>query len=257
MNTYGLIGNPLGHSFSQKYFDQKFREEDIQNAAYLNFEIANLGQGLSELKANPGLKGLNVTIPYKSQIISFLDAVSPVCKEINACNCIRIDDRNWKGYNTDVVGFEKTFIPHLKPYHKKALILGTGGSSKAVAYVLRKLKIAYVFVSRHKDVLKGILPYDEVTPEVLKDYNVVINTTPLGMFPDVNTFPPLPYDSITSSHYFFDLVYNPSETTFLLQARRKGATVENGEKMLVVQAEESWDIWNKDRYALLNKISDV
>ncbi|MEO6188531.1 MAG: shikimate dehydrogenase [Ginsengibacter sp.] len=246
MKIYGLIGNPLGHSFSQRYFDQKFRHAGIQNTVYLNFEIPDLEEGISMLKAKSGLYGLNVTIPYKSQIISYLDIVSEVCKEINACNCIKIDEKGWSGFNTDVVGFEKTFILHLNSSNKKALILGTGGSSKAVAYVLKKLEIDFLFVSRNKDLRSGIISYAEVTEALMREYKIVINTTPVGMFPNVDVSPPLPYSAITSEHYLFDLIYNPAETAFLKQGRLKGATTQNGEKMLVIQAEESWEIWNSE-----------
>ncbi len=246
MKIYGLIGNPLGHSFSQKYFDEKFRCENIKNAAYLNFEIADLNRGIMDLKSNSEIKGLNVTIPYKLQILSFLDEISPACKEINACNCIKIHNKNWTGYNTDVTGFEKTFTKHLKLNHTKALILGTGGSSKAVAYVMKKLKIEYLLVSRKKDLNAGIIGYDEIDATMMHDYPVITNTTPLGMFPDVETLPPLPYQYVTAGNYFFDLVYNPGETLFLSKAKEKGAAIKNGEKMLIIQAEESWKIWNQN-----------
>lgn len=246
MKVYGLIGNPLSHSFSQKYFTGKFRHENLSDCIYLNFEAPDLDKEVLYLKSNFDLCGLNITIPYKSKIISFLDEVSEECKEIGACNCIKISNKKWRGFNTDVTGFEKTFIPHLKPNHKKALILGTGGSSKAVAYVLKKLGIEYLFVSRNNKPGEGIIGYNEITFSVMNEYHIIINTTPAGMFPHVHVSPDLPYQFATEDHYFFDLIYNPSKTLFLLKAEEKGATIENGEKMLSIQAEESWKIWNQN-----------
>ncbi len=245
MKIYGLIGRSLGHSFSEKYFSEKFKRENIRDRQYRNFEIKELGKEIPALKNNPELEGLNITIPYKTDIISFLDELSDECKKINACNCIKIKDGKWIGFNTDVAGFEKSFVPHLKPIHKKALILGTGGASNAVAFVLEKLKIEFLKVSRTKNQVAAVISYDEISEETMKNYQIVINTTPLGTFPNVNECPTLPYDSVTNKHYFFDLVYNPSKTLFLSLAEKKGATIENGSQMLAVQAEESWLIWNE------------
>ena len=186
---------------------------------------------------------MNITIPYKSKIISFLDEVSPECTEIGACNCIKITNKKWIGFNTDIIGFEKTFAPHLKPHHTKALILGTGGSSKAVAYVLQKLGIEYLFVSRNKASTNSI-EYSNITLEIMQDFKVIINTTPVGMFPNDYEIPEIPYHYVSAEHYFFDLIYNPSKTLFLSKANDRGAIIENGEKMLIIQAEESWKIWN-------------
>lgn len=243
MKIYGLIGNPLGHSFSQKYFTEKFKAEHIVDCIYNNYEIKDLDKEIPELKDNKNLQGLNVTIPYKSEIIPFLDSVSYVCKEINACNCIKISGGKWIGFNTDVFGFEKTFVPNLKSHHTKALIIGTGGSSKAVACVLKKLHIDFLFVSRQKNEKGAIVNYDFITPVLLQEYTVVINTSPAGMYPDVTLYPKILYECITPQHYFFDLIYNPSETLFLTKAKARGATIANGEKMLAKQADESWKIW--------------
>ncbi|MDQ2862587.1 MAG: shikimate dehydrogenase [Bacteroidota bacterium] len=244
MKIYGLIGNPLGHSFSQKYFTDKFEREKIKDCAYQNFEIKDLQKEISSLKNDPIISGLNVTIPYKSDVISFLDETSAVCKEINACNCIKVVDKKWLGFNTDVIGFKNTFISHLQPQHTKALILGTGGSSKAVAYVLKGLGIDFLFVSRKGTGSAAIINYDSLSKELMEEFTIVINTSPLGMFPNVNGYPKIPYQYITNRHYFFDLIYNPAKTLFLLKAAAMGAIVENGERMLAIQAEESWKIWS-------------
>jgi shikimate dehydrogenase len=243
MKIYGLIGNPLGHSFSQKYFTEKFEREGLKNCEYQNFEIKNLQKEINFLKNDPLISGLNVTIPYKSDVISFLDETSEVCKEINACNCIKIVDKKWFGFNTDVIGFRNTFIPHLQPQHTKALILGTGGSSKAVAYVLKSLAIDFLSVSRKGDGSAGIINYESLSKELMDEFTIVINTTPLGMFPNVD-YPQIPYQYITDKHYFFDLIYNPARTVFLSKAAAMGAIIQNGERMLAIQAEESWKIWS-------------
>lgn len=245
MKIYGLIGNPLGHSFSQKYFTNKFKAENINDCIYRNFEIKDLSSEIPELKANKSVYGLNVTIPYKQDILQYFDEASDVCKEINACNCIKITNGKWIGFNTDVIGFKKTFVPNLKSYHCKALILGTGGSSKAVAYVLKKLGIDFLFVSRKKIEKGSVIDYDSITPSLLREYTIVINTTPAGMFPHIDSFPEIPYDAIFENHYFFDLIYNPSQTLFLSKAQLQGATICNGEKMLTIQADESWKIWTQ------------
>lgn len=245
MKAYGLVGNPLSHSFSQKYFTEKFSQENLSNCIYLNFETPDLDSEIFNLKNNFDLCGLNITIPYKSRIISFLDEASPTCKEIGSCNCIKIDNKKWTGFNTDVIGFEETFMPHLKPKHKKALILGTGGSSKAVAYVLGKLGIEYLFVSRKNKMENKIITYSEITFPVLKEFNIIINTTPAGMFPNIDHSPELPYQFVSENHYFFDLIYNPTKTLFLVKAEERGAVIENGKQMLKIQAEESWKIWNQ------------
>ena len=244
MKVYGLIGRSLGHSFSQRYFSEKFERDNLTDSEYRNFELKDINTELPLLKNNPDLKGLNVTIPYKTDVIPFLDGLTDECKEIKACNCIRIKNGKWIGYNTDVIGFEKTFAPYLKPYHKKALILGTGGSSNAVAFVMKKLNIDFLKVSRKKNNDSHLISYTDISDELLKEFKIVINTTPVGMFPKMDEYPPLPYEAISTEHYFFDLIYNPAKTLFLSLAEKHGAFIENGDKMLSIQADESWDIWN-------------
>lgn len=244
MRIYGLIGHSLGHSFSQKYFSEKFERQNIESCQYLNFEIKDLQKAIPDLKKNQALKGLNVTIPYKTEIIPFLDELTDVCRKINACNCIKIKDGKWIGFNTDIMGFEKSFAPFLKPYHKKALILGTGGASNAVAFVLKKLNIDFLKVSRKKNQDSSIIIYDEINEEIMKEFQIVINTTPVGTSPNMDVYPKIPYEFINVHHYFFDLIYNPAQTLFLSLAEKQGAFIKNGDKMLSIQAEESWKIWN-------------
>ncbi|MGN6193969.1 MAG: shikimate dehydrogenase family protein [Ginsengibacter sp.] len=243
MNIYGLVGRTLSHSFSKKYFSEKFEREHISNCQYRNFELKHLEKEIQRLKNNPDLKGLNVTIPYKTEIIAFLDELSEECQRINAVNCIKITDGKWKGFNTDITGFERSFVPHLRSFHQKALILGTGGASNAVAFVLEKLNIDFLKISRKKN-SSAVISYEEV-PEIFKQFQIVINTTPLGTSPNVNECPPLPYELVTDQYYFFDLVYNPAKTKFLSLAEKHGATIENGKEMLAIQAEESWKIWHE------------
>lgn len=245
MKVYGLIGNPLTHSFSQKYFTEKFSNEQIAGCSYLNFEIKDLSREIGYLKNNSLLCGLNVTIPYKLQIISLLDGISEECKEINACNCIKIYDGKWTGFNTDVAGFEKSFIPHLQPHHTKALVLGTGGSSKAVAYVLKQSGIEFLLVTRGKDMAAGTIHYNDISPSLLHEFTIVINTTPVGMYPNVDDYPKIPYEGVSEKNYFFDLIYNPPKTLFLSRAEVMGAVIKNGSQMLEIQAEESWKIWSR------------
>jgi len=245
MRKFGLIGFPLSHSFSQKYFSDKFEKERITDCAYENFSFSSIDALPALLAAEPNLVGLNVTIPYKQQVIPFLDNSNEVVKEIAACNCIHIRHGKLFGFNTDVFGFEYSLKKNLKPYHHKALILGTGGASKAVAYVLKKEGIDYKFVSR--DPVAGSdrhIAYEQVISSILDDHHIIINTTPAGMFPNVNQCPPLPYQLLTSSHFLFDLIYNPAKTLFLQKGEEQGAAIQNGSDMLVIQAEESWKIWN-------------
>jgi shikimate dehydrogenase len=245
MNIYGLIGKTLHHSFSRRYFSEKFRSENLTDSQYRNFEIKNIGEEIPPLKKDPQLKGLNVTIPYKTEILPFLDEISTECREINACNCIKIEAGKWTGFNTDVIGFEKSFVPFLKPFQTKALILGTGGASNAVAFVLKKLNIQFLKVSRKQNGSdSSIISYQDISQETMQEFPIVINTTPLGTFPNVNECPDLPYQFVTDKHYFFDLIYNPAKTLFLSRAEKRGAFIENGDKMLMIQAEESWRIWN-------------
>jgi shikimate dehydrogenase len=242
MKKYGLIGYPLTHSFSKKYFSEKFDREAISNVTYELFPIENIGFLPDLLNAEPMLHGLNVTIPYKQEVMKFLDVLSPVVKEINACNCIKIVEGKLIGFNTDVIGFEKSLKKKLKIRHNQAIILGTGGAAKAVEYVLRKNGISYLQVSRNKS--ETAISYEELTPEIISTHNLIVNTTPLGMYPAIDYAPAIPYGAISSSHYLFDLVYNPAETVFLKKGKMHGADTENGADMLVDQAEASWEIWN-------------
>ena len=241
MNIYGLIGRTLGHSFSKKYFTQKFESEGLHNCEYVNFEIESLPEAIDGLKNNPDLRGLNVTIPYKTDIIPFLDEITKECSEIGACNCIKIRSGKWIGHNTDVIGFEQSFSIGLKDHHSKALILGTGGAARAVRYVLGKLGIEFLCVSRTAK--PGVIPYEDVSADTLNNYTIVINTTPVGMYPHTNTSPGIPYDAVDRRHYFYDLVYNPEKTMFLQLAESHGAAIKNGSDMLEIQAEAGWKIW--------------
>jgi shikimate dehydrogenase len=242
MQKFGLIGFPLSHSFSKKYFTEKFLLESILDVSYELFPIENIMLLPDLLRSEPLLCGLNVTIPYKQQVMPFLDEVSAVVKEINACNCIKIENGKLIGYNTDVIGFEISLKKKLKPHHKKALILGTGGAAKAVEFVLRKNGIEYIQVSRNTS--EAAISYSELDNETISEHHLIVNTTPLGMFPEIDKAPPISFTKIGASHYLFDLVYNPSETLFLKQGRLLGADTENGADMLIDQAEASWDIWN-------------
>ncbi|CAN5603607.1 shikimate dehydrogenase [soil metagenome] len=242
MRLFGLIGYPLGHSFSKNYFTKKFEEEDIVGCRYELFPITAITDLPGLLKANPGLEGLNITIPYKKDVLSFL-AENRIPQGLDACNCISIKNGNLTGYNTDVVGFEKSFLAQWKSQHKKALVLGAGGAAAAVVFVLKKLGIAYKVVGRN--IKPGIdLTYDAVSSQLVQDHSVIINTTPLGTYPKVDECPFLPYDAISDQHYLFDLVYNPAKTLFLKKGEERGAIIQNGYDMLVYQAEEAWRIWN-------------
>lgn len=242
MQLYGLIGYPLSHSFSKKYFDEKFMKDGITDASFKNFSIENISL-LHDILAQRNLRGLAVTIPYKKAVIDFLYNSTDEVKQMGACNCIKIKDGKLLGHNTDVIGFEKSFIKKLKPHHTKALILGTGGAAAAVEFVLQKLNIGYEFVSRKKAGTQFL--YQELNENILNKYPVIINATPIGTFPDVDEAPAIPYQFITSQHYLFDLVYNPAETKFLQLAKQNGATIQNGYEMLELQAEENWKIWNE------------
>ena len=263
MRIYGLIGYPLGHSFSERYFAQKFDREMIIDCAYRNFPIKDIALLVNLLQSTTGLCGLNVTIPYKQAVMPFLDAIDPVAARIGAVNCIRIEDGRLTGYNTDEYGFRASLLeligdkPKAERQEKlRALVLGSGGASKAVAYVLRGLGIDFNIVSRSAgDNVKGTgtwkngepLAYDELTPEVMDACKLIINTTPLGTFPDTNHSPYIPYDLLTPQHMLYDLVYNPPQTRFLALGAQKGARTMNGEKMLIGQAERSWEIWTTNR----------
>lgn len=242
MRHFGLIGFPLSHSFSQGYFKEKFEREKIDDAQYENYPIPEIGQFNALWEADVRLEGLNVTIPYKKEVIPFLQFPSSVVETINACNCIRKFNGALYGYNTDVIGFENSLLPFLKPHHTHALLLGTGGASAAVEWVLQKLNITYQIVSRTKGV--GKIGYDQVTPEIVASHTLIINTSPLGMYPNINEAPAIPYEAIGTQHHLYDLIYNPNETLFLQKGAAQGATVQNGLEMLHIQAAESWKIWN-------------
>ena len=249
MNTYGLIGYPLGHSFSRKFFTEKFAKEGI-DAQYLNFEIPSIEEFPNIIKNNPTLKGLNVTIPYKQQVMQYLDDISEEAKAIGAVNVVKCQlstvncQLHLTGYNSDVIGFVESIKPLLKPHHKKALILGTGGASKAIRYGLeKKLGMKTLFVSR--SAREGMITYEEVTAEVLKEYEVIVNCSPVGMYPHVDECPSLPYEALNENNLLYDLVYNPLETLFMKKGAAQGATVKNGLEMLHLQAIASWEFWEK------------
>lgn len=241
---FGLIGYPLSHSFSQKYFTGKFEREGITDAVFHAFSIPSINDLNDVLQKHPLLKGFAITIPYKREVIPFLTEISPEVKQMNACNCVQIRNGKLIGYNTDAIGFEKSFIKLLQPPHKKALILGTGGASSAVEFALQKMGIACRFVSRTANKENNILSYADLSEAILKEYHVIINCTPLGTYPKTEEAPDIPYRLLTKDHYLFDLVYNPSKTKFLALGEEKGATIQNGYEMLVLQAEENWKIWN-------------
>ena len=237
MKTYGLIGKNISYSFSRNYFANKFKKEDIKNSQYINFDIDNL----SELNNifNTNNFGFNVTIPYKEVIIPYLDSLDFHAEKIGAVNTIKLENRKKIGFNTDWIGFKKSIEPLLNSHHTKALILGTGGASKAVIYALDQLKIETLMVSRY-----GEISYEDLSEEIIQNHAIIINCTPVGTFPNVDAAPEIPYHFITKNHLAYDLIYNPAETLFLKKCKEKGAVVKNGLEMLEIQAEASWKIWN-------------
>ncbi|KLT64996.1 shikimate dehydrogenase [Pedobacter sp. BMA] len=247
MKTYGLIGYPLSHSFSKKYFTEKFLNEGIGDHHYELFPIEDIKALPDLLNANSTLCGLNVTIPHKVNVLCYLNEVDEAADQIGAVNCISIksfDGENYlKGYNTDAFGFEESLKPLLADHHQKALVFGDGGAAKAVKYVLKKLNITYQIVVRKAT--PGAILYNEITPEILASHKLLINTTPLGMSPNIDTYPEIDYSLIDSSYLAYDLVYNPLETAFLAKAAAQGAQIKNGLEMLYQQAEKAWAIWNK------------
>lgn len=250
MKKYGLIGYPLGHSFSKGYFTDKFKKEHISNCLYSNYPLKKIEILGNLIQEEQELYGLNVTIPYKQQVIPFLDQLDPVAEKIGAVNCIKIN-RNateeviLKGFNTDSYGFEIPLLEVLLPHHDKALILGTGGASKAVAYILEKHHIMFRYVSR-KPKSAAIFSYADITEKMIDEFTIIVNTSPSGMYPDVDTCPELPYQAITDRHILYDLVYNPEKTLFLQKGEKRKAKLINGLPMLYLQAEKSWDIWNAE-----------
>lgn len=267
MIKFGLIGFPLGHSFSKGFFTEKFAREGI-DAQYLNFEIPDATMLFDVLRDNPELKGLNVTLPHKQAVIPLLDELSDEAREIGAVNVIRIRDGKLKGFNSDIIGFTDSIRPLLQPHHKKALVLGTGGASKAICVGLNHLGLEWKYVSRNGGQGAGSkeqentscpnnplapcplplapLNYSDLTPEVMAEYTVIVNCTPVGMFPKVDAAPAIPYELLTPQHLLFDCVYNPEDTLFMQKGRTQGATVKNGLEMLHLQAEASWKFWNGD-----------
>ena len=243
MRLFGLIGYPLTHSFSKDYFAEKFKREGIDDCRYENFQLANIPELSKVIRDHSELEGLNVTIPYKESVLSYLHEKNELVKETGACNCIKLEHGKLTGFNTDVIGFETSLLAKLQPHHKNALILGTGGAAKAVEFVLKKNQIPFTHVSRKHS--KNDIAYEQLTPVVLEENKLIINTTPVGMFPNTNEVLPLPFEAITPQHFLFDLIYNPSKTLFLTKGEEMGAIIQNGYEMLVCQAEESWKIWNE------------
>ena len=242
MNRFGLIGRTLSHSFSRTYFTKKFTEEGLMGFVYENFELKTIEEFPLLFHEHPDIKGLNVIIPYKEEAIQYLSEQDEIVKAIGACNCIKVEGEKRIGYNTDAIGFRKSLEPCLQLHHQKALILGTGGASKAIRYVLAQIGIEYLLISREKK--EGTITYTELGEEVMQSHSLIINTTPIGMYPAVDAAPGIPYQFITRQHLLFDAIYNPAKTKFLAEGEKRGAQILNGYQMLIEQAEESWRIWN-------------
>jgi len=242
MRLYGLVGYPLSHSFSKNYFTEKFNRENILDCRYENFPLRTIEELPSVIAMNPLLDGLNVTIPYKEAVLQFLAGQNDLVRATGACNCIKIINEKLIGFNTDVIGFEKSLLQKLEPWHNHALILGTGGASRAVEFVLKKRDISLKKVSRHPS--PDGLTYDQLTPEIVQENLLIINASPVGMYPNIQDFPKLPYEGVTAKHLVIDLIYNPEKTLFLKKSEENGAVIQNGYDMLIEQAEESWRIWN-------------
>lgn len=244
MRLFGLIGFPLGHSFSKKYFTRKFEEDSLTDCRYELFPLSSINELPALLEAHPALEGLNITIPYKKEVLSFLTA-SAIPAGLNACNCIKIKNGQLTGFNTDVMGFEQSLQPLLNKDHQRALVLGNGGAAESIMFVLKKKGIPFEVVSRK---LHGVstITYKDLSAEIIRSHQLIINTTPVGTFPDTGHCPDIPYEGITAQHLLYDLVYNPPLTLFLQKGKERGAQIKNGEEMLVIQAVESWNIWNQD-----------
>lgn len=247
MDKYGLIGFPLRHSFSMSFFNEKFHNENIA-AEYCNFEIPAIEHLPEVIAGNNNLRGLNVTIPYKEKVISYLDELSEEARAIGAVNVVRITRRNGKpylkGFNSDIIGFTRSIEGLLKPHHRKALILGTGGASKAIRYGLDRLGLTYKFVSRREQ--PGMLTYKQITPDVVQEYEVIVNCTPCGMYPHCEEAPDLPYEAMSNKNLLYDLIYNPDQTLFMRKGAQAGAVTKNGLEMLLLQAYASWEFWHTD-----------
>lgn len=258
MKKFGLIGYPLEHSFSKKYFTEKFKEKGLSDHVYELFPLQNISDIVDLIKANPDLCGLNVTIPHKIGVMYYLDKIDKVAKKIDAVNCIKIIKNKpvesfftgelfstkvrLEGYNTDAYGFETSLKPLLRKHHNKALVLGTGGASRAITFVLDHLHIDYLMVSRRK--ARKQITYADLNENLMNEYTLIVNTTPLGQEPEVESCPDIPYHFLSEKHLLYDVVYNPAETEFLKRGKARGAAVKNGEEMLHLQAEKSWEIWN-------------
>ena len=239
MKNFGLIGKNIAYSFSESHFHDKFRKANITNSTYQLFDLKSISE-VEELFQTKELKGFNVTIPYKEEIIPYLDELSPEAQKIGAVNCVKIQNNKKIGFNTDAFGFENSLKPLLEKHHQKALILGDGGAAKAVKFILTKLEIDYQSVTR-----KGELRFPDLDKEIISEHPLIINCTPVGTFPDLEASPDIPYQFITTSHLLYDLIYNPEKTKFLQLGEIKGAKIKNGYEMLVLLAEKSWEIWSK------------
>jgi len=243
MKQYGLIGYPLSHSFSKKYFTKKFIKENISNCKYDLFELENISQLPTLVRTQNNLIGLNVTIPFKQSVLPFLDKIDEIAAKIGAVNTIKIIDNELIGFNTDYYGFKQSLKPFISTFHQRALILGTGGAAKSVFHVLKELNIDCLFVSRNPT-QENEIAYKDVNEYVIKHHQIIVNTTPVGMFPNINDAPNIPYQFLTKNHLLYDLIYNPAETPFLKKGKEKACIILNGYQMLVLQAEKSWKIWN-------------
>lgn len=246
MDKYGIIGYPLGHSFSPGFFNEKFRNEGI-DAVYERYELSQIDLLPEIIASNPELCGLNVTIPYKQQIMQYLDELSEEAREIGAVNVVKVTHNgknvHLKGFNSDVIGFSRSIEPLLEKHHKKALILGTGGAAQAIDYGLKQLGLETIKVSRYER--PDTIQYDIITPDVIKEYKVIINCTPIGMYPNTEECPNLPYEAMDSQHLLYDLIYNPDTTLFMKKGMERGAVVKNGLEMLLLQAYASWEFWHE------------
>ncbi len=241
-NKFGLVGKNISYSFSKGYFTQKFKHLGLDHNSYENFDLGTIGDFQDLIQQNKDLKGLNVTIPYKEDVIPYLNKLNAKARKVGAVNTIKFTKKGLRGYNTDIYGFKKAISPFLKKRHKRALIFGTGGASKAVAFVFGELGVKYKYVSRNPD--EGQLGYIDLSEKILKKHTVLINCTPLGTFPNIADKPDIPYQFIATKHLLFDLIYNPEKTAFLSEGEKRGATICNGLRMLELQAEKSWKIWN-------------
>ena len=244
--TFGLIGYPLGHSFSKKYFEEKFITEKFSDCSFELFPLKEISEFPGLIATQKNLRGLAVTIPYKEAVIPFLTTLTDAAKEIGAVNCIKFSGKEMIGYNTDVIGFEQSLLPLLKKHHTHALILGTGGASKAVQYVLKKIGLNFTTVSRKKISENHSIRYEDLFGAVMEKNTLIINCTPLGMTPDEDTMPAIPYQFLSSQHLLYDLIYKPEKTKFLQEGEKYGATIKNGFEMLIIQAKENWKIWNAE-----------